>query len=74
LIHVWKNIRTKCNLMSKVKYSTCYNSELYKLAKMSLPEIREYVNKKYPRSKANFFMKYKLQQYTLFLSNPQIHA
>lgn len=51
-----------------------YNSEFYKLAKMSLPEIKEYVSKNYPRAKANFFMKYKLQQYALFLSNPKIHA
>ena len=51
-----------------------YNSEFYKLAKMSLPEIKEYVSKTYPREKANFFMKYKLQQYAMFLSNPKIHA
>ena len=51
-----------------------YKSEFYQLAKMSLPEIKEYVNKNYPRAKANFFMKYKLQQHTLFLSNPKIHA
>jgi len=51
-----------------------YNSEFYKLAKMSLPEIKEYANNNYSRAKANFFMKYKLQQYALFLSNPKIHA
>ncbi len=51
-----------------------YNSEFYKLAKMSLPEIKEYVNNNYPRAKANFFMKYKLQQYASFLSNPKIHT
>lgn len=51
-----------------------YNSEFYKLAKMSLPEIKDYVSKNYPKAKANFFMKYKLQQYALFLSNPEIHA
>ena len=60
--------------MSITIQSSHYNSEFYKLAKMSLPEIKDYVSKNYPKAKANFFMKYKLQQYALFLSNPEIHA
>jgi len=59
------------NSMSKLECFVCYNEEFYKLAKMSLSEIREYVNCNYPRSKANFFIKYKLPQYTIFLSSPQ---
>lgn len=57
--------------MSKLEYSEWQNEEFYKLAKMSLPEIREHVYSNYPISKANFFMKYKLPQYTIFLSSPQ---
>jgi hypothetical protein len=58
------------NSVNRLEYSGCPN-ELHKLAKMNISEIREYVNTNYPRSKANFFMKYKLPQYTIFLSNPQ---
>jgi len=57
--------------MGKLEYSVCHNGEFYKLAKMSLSEIKEYVHNNYPRSKANFFMKYKLPQY-IILSSPQI--
>ena len=60
--------------MGKLEYSVCHNGEFYKLAKMSLSEIKEYVHNNYPRSKANFFMKYKLPQYTVFLSSLQIHT
>ena len=60
--------------MSEIINYTRYNNEFYKLAKMSLPEIKEYVNKNYPRTKANFFMKYKIQQYALFLADPQLHV
>ena len=58
--------------MSKLEYSVHYNKELYKLAKMNLTEITEHVQNNYPRSKANFFMKYKLPQYVIFLSISQI--
>jgi len=71
LIHLWKNIVFNFNSMSKLEYSEWQNEEFYKLAKMSLSEIKEYVYSKYPSSKANFFMKYKLPQYTIFLSSPQ---
>ena len=74
MIHLWKNKRSKDNLMIETIQPTYYNFEFYKLAKMSFPEIKEYVNKNYPRTKANFFMKYKLQQYVLFLSNPEIQV
>ena len=74
MIHIWKNKILKYNLMNIIIQPSQYNSEFYKLAKMSVPEIKEYVSKNYPRAKANFFMKYKLQQYALFLSNPKIHA
>jgi len=49
--------------MSKLEYSIQYNKEFHKLAKMNVTEIKEYVRNNYPRSKANFFMKYKLHQY-----------
>ena len=72
--HLWKKIISKHNLLSKIEYTVNYNDEFYKLAKMSLPEIKEYVNKNYPRTKANFFMKYKLQQYALHLKDPHLYA
>lgn len=72
--HLWKKITVEHNLMSTIKYTVNYNDEFFKLAKMSLPEIKEYVNKNYPRTKANFFMKYKLQQYALHLSEPQLYT
>ncbi len=74
MIHLWKNKTTDHNVMSITIQHSQYNSEFYKLAKMSLPEIKEYVSKNYPRAKANFFMKYKLQQYALFLSNSKIQV
>lgn len=49
--------------MSRLEYPIHYNREFHRLAKMNLTEIREYVQNNYPRSKANFFMKYKLHQY-----------
>lgn len=55
--------------MSKLECYEWHNEEFYKLAKMSLPEIREYVYATYPSSKANFFMKYKLPQYIICLPN-----
>ncbi len=67
MIHLWKKIVSNFNSMSKLEYSEWQNEEFYKLAKMSVTEIREYVYNKYPRSKANFFMKYKLPQYRIFL-------
>jgi len=57
--------------MSKLECSACYNEEFYKLAKMSVMEIKKYVHDNYPRSKANFFIKYKLPQYTIFLPSTQ---
>ena len=72
--HVWKNIISDFNSMSKLECSVCYNEEFYKLAKMSVSEIREYVRDNYPRSKANFFMKYKLPQYTIFFSSTQTQS
>ena len=55
--------------MSKQEWPIHYNEEFYKLAKMSLPEIKEYIQNNYTRSKANFFIKYKLQQYAVYLSS-----
>lgn len=72
MIHRWKNIFSNFKSMSKLECSGCYNEEFYKLAKMSLPEIRKYVYTNYPKSKANFFIKYKLPQYTIFLSSSHI--
>ncbi len=57
--------------MSKLEYSEWQNEEFYKFTKMSPSEIREYMYSDYPSSKANFFMKYKLPQYIIFLFVPQ---
>jgi uncharacterized protein YqfB (UPF0267 family) len=58
--------------VNKLEYGIHYNKEFHKLAKMSLTEIRAYVQNNYPRSKANFFIKYKLPQYVIFLYISQI--
>jgi uncharacterized protein YqfB (UPF0267 family) len=58
--------------LSKLEHTVPYNEEFYKLAKMSVTEIRKYIQDKYPRSKANFFIKYKLPQYTFCASSSHI--
>jgi len=59
--------------LSELEYHKQYNKEFHKLAKMNLTDIKRYVYSNYPKAKADFFMKYKLPQHTIFLSNTEAH-